>query len=55
MNAEQQALLIGNIVGAMKPVSRDVQLRQLRHFFRADPAYGAGVAQGLGIDPNEIG
>ncbi|HCJ28333.1 MAG TPA: catalase [Pseudomonas sp.] len=55
MNAEQQALLIDNIVGAMKPVTRDVQLRQLGYFFKADSAYGSGVAKGLGIDPSEIG
>ncbi|WP_407294932.1 catalase [Stutzerimonas zhaodongensis] len=54
MTAEQQALLIGNIVGAMKSVTRDVQLRQLGYFLKADPAYGIGVAKGLGIEPTEI-
>ena len=54
MNADQQALLIDNIVGALGSVTRDVQLRQIDHFFKADPAYGAGVARGLGIDPNEV-
>ncbi len=54
MNAEQQALLISNIVGAMQSVTRDVQLRQLAHFAKADPAYGAGVAQGLGIDISQV-
>ena len=48
MTAEQQNLLIGNIVGAMAGVSRDVQLRQLGHFFKADPAYGAGIARDWG-------
>jgi catalase len=55
MSAEQQALLIENIVGAMKPVTRDVQRRQLGYFFKADPMYGASIARGLGIDPSEIG
>lgn len=55
MNAEQRALLIGNIAGAMQSVSRDVQLRQLGYFFKADPAYGSGIARGLGIEPTEIG
>lgn len=55
MSAEQQALLIENIVGAMKPVTRDVQRRQLSYFFKADPMYGASIAKGLGIDPSEIG
>lgn len=54
MSAEQRALLIENIVGAMKPVTRDVQLRQLGYFFKADPAYGSGIAEGLGIDPCEV-
>lgn len=54
MNAEQQTLLINNVVGAMKSVSRPVQLRQLGHFFKADPAYGVGVAKGLGIDASEV-
>ncbi|AHL74183.1 catalase [Stutzerimonas stutzeri] len=55
MSAEQQALLVANIVGAMTPVTRDVQLRQLGYFFMADPAYGACIARGLGIEPSEIG
>ena len=55
MDVEQQTVLIDNIVGAMKPVSRDVQLRQLGYFYKADPAYGAGVAKGLGIEPSEVG
>ena len=38
----------------MKPVSRDVQIRQLKHFYAADPAYGEGVARGLGIDIKEV-
>lgn len=49
MSGEQQALLISNIVGAMQSVSRDVQERQVQHFFKADPAYGEGVATGLGL------
>ncbi len=54
MDVEQKALLIGNIVGAMGSVSREVQLRQIAHFLRADPAYGAGVAAGLGVDLNQV-
>ncbi|HLD64577.1 MAG TPA: catalase [Pseudomonas sp.] len=49
MDAGQQALLIGNIAGAMGSVTRDVQLRQIDHFRKADPAYGQGVADALGI------
>lgn len=49
MDAEQRALLIRNIAGAMGSVSRDVQLRQIGHFLKADPAYGQGVADALGV------
>ncbi|WP_447588883.1 catalase [Aquipseudomonas campi] len=49
MSDEQRALLIDNIVGAMSSVSEDIQRRQLEHFRKADPAYGAGVAKGLGL------
>ncbi|WP_420225963.1 catalase [Pigmentiphaga litoralis] len=50
MSPEQKAQLISNIVGDMMTVPRDIQIRQIAHFTKADPAYGAGVAQGLGID-----
>lgn len=41
--------LIHNIVESMKSVPREIQARQIAHFTRADPAYGAGVAAGLGV------
>ncbi len=50
MSAEQQALLISNIAGALQGVSEDVQLRQLAHFSQADGAYGRGVAKALGMN-----
>ncbi|NIE75503.1 catalase [Pantoea sp. Tr-811] len=50
MNAEQQALLINNIAGAMAGVSEDVIQRQLQYFFKADPAYGEGIAKALGLN-----
>jgi len=31
-----------------------IQLRQICHFFRVDPAYGIDVAQALGIDLAEF-
>lgn len=49
MNAEQQTLLINNIAGTLQGVSEDVVQRQLQHFFKADPAYGEGIANALGI------
>ncbi len=50
MNADQKKLLIDNIVGAMKSVPEFIQLRQLEHFDKADPAYGEGVRKGLGLE-----
>lgn len=50
MNDEQKALLINNIAGTMAGVSEDVIQRQLQYFFKADPAYGEGVAEALGIN-----
>ncbi|WP_439863928.1 catalase [Pseudomonas antarctica] len=49
MDAGQKALLISNIAGAMAGVSSEVVQRQLQHFFKADPAYGQGIASALGV------
>ncbi len=49
MSEEQQAQLVGNIVGAMRPVPREIQVRQIGHFAKADAEYGRRVAEGLGI------
>jgi catalase len=53
MSAEEKARLISNIVAAMENVPREIQVRQIRHFLRADPAYGRSAAEGLGIAPAE--
>jgi len=49
-DAGQKARLFANIARHMAPVPQEIRLRQICHFFRADPAYGMGVAQVLGID-----
>jgi len=46
--------LISNIVASMKTVSRRIQELQIRHFYKADPAYGTGVAEGLGFKIEEV-
>jgi len=38
------------IAGAMTGVPEFIQRRQIGHFAKADPAYGAGVARRLGLD-----
>jgi len=32
-------------------VPRDIQIRQVAHFAKAVPSYGAGIAKQLGISP----
>ena len=56
MMPEQQERLIRNIVGSLSGARRNIQMRQLCHFFRADVKYGMRIAQGLGIeiDPSMI-
>jgi catalase len=49
MDTAAQQRLIDNIVAAMQGVPREIQQRQIAHFSKADPAYGEGVAKGLGI------
>jgi catalase len=54
MPAGARERLIGNIVASMKSVPERIQKLQIQHFYKADPAYGAGVAKGLGLDITEI-
>jgi catalase len=54
MSAEAQARLVANLVGAMKPVPEAIQVRQIRHFIKADRALGTGIAQGLGVSMGKV-
>jgi catalase len=50
LSEEERARLVQTIVGAMKPVESDeIKLRQIAHFYKADPEYGIRVAEGLGL------
>ncbi|MHB1660847.1 MAG: catalase, partial [bacterium] len=49
MSAEQKTQLIDNIVRAMKAVPKNIQMRQIEHFHKADADYGNKVASGLGL------
>ena len=42
--------LTTRIAGALGHARKEVQLRQLCHFFRVDPDYGTRVATKLGVD-----
>src|SRR6201993_3071615 len=55
MPADAKQRLISNIVGSLgNGVPRRIQELQIQHFYKADPAYGSGVAKGLGMDINSI-
>ncbi|MGK2913032.1 MAG: catalase-related domain-containing protein [Porticoccaceae bacterium] len=49
MSASEKTRLIAHLVGALKPVPLAIQQRQVEYFRKADPAYGDGVAKGLGL------
>jgi catalase len=49
MPSEQQQRLIANIVSHLKNVPKEIQQTMIEHFTKADPAYGGGVAKGLGL------
>lgn len=56
LSEEERARLVQNIVDAMKPVTlEEIKLRQIQHFYKADPEYGKRVAEGLGLSlPQEV-
>ena len=39
-----------NIARAMRGVPKEILRRQVAHFFRASPAYGAGVSRRVGVE-----
>jgi len=47
MSEEQKKQLISNIVRSMKTVPKDIQLRQIAHFSKANSDYGRRIAEGL--------
>jgi catalase len=54
MKPDARERLIGNIVASLKSVPQRIQEVQVRHFYKADPAYGTGVAKGLGLNIETI-
>jgi catalase len=55
MSPDAQKRLAANIVRSLGQVTRkEVKLRQLGHFSRADPRLAVDVAKGLGIDVGEL-
>jgi catalase len=54
MDAGAKQRLIDNIVGSLGNAPKRIQELQVTHFYKADPAYGGGVAIGLGLDINSL-
>jgi catalase len=53
IGAEAQARLMDNIAEAMRGVPAAIVKRQIAHFYKADPAYGIGVATRMGLPASE--
>jgi len=53
MGHDAQQRLIQNIVGSLSQTPERIQRLQVSHFYKADPAYGLGVAEGLKIEVPE--
>ena len=49
MSPEQRKALAQNIAGSLGKVPKDLQEKMVSHFTKADPAYGKGVAEALGL------
>ncbi len=49
MPPDERKRLIENIVASLKKAPKDIQVRMVPYFYKADKAYGEGVAKGLGL------
>ncbi len=54
MTAKDRDHLIGNIVTHLCNANKEIQIRQTKIFYKADPEYGRRVAEGLKLDLKEF-
>ena len=54
MTADQQRALFENTGRSIGPAPREIQIRHIRNCLKADPAYGKGVADALGIPLKDV-
>jgi catalase len=54
MNNDEQQRLFENTARAMQGTTKDIQLRHITNCYKADPKYGEGVANALGISLSEV-
>ena len=51
MSPEQQQALFGNTARAIAEAAKEIKMRHIGNCMKADPAYGKGVADALGLPP----
>lgn len=54
MTADKKKLLFANTARAIGGAPREIQVRHIANCLKADPAYGKGVADALGIPLSEV-
>ncbi len=54
MSPAQQKVLFENTARAMGDIPKEIKIRHIRNCLKADPAYGKGLADVLGISINEV-
>ncbi|HRF44357.1 MAG TPA: catalase [Candidatus Competibacteraceae bacterium] len=54
MTPAQQQVLFENTARSMEGVPREIQIRHTSHCLKADPAYGKGIADALGIALSDV-
>ena len=54
LSAAQKERLFDNIKAAMYGVPAEIVKRQVLHFYRADPAYGVGIATRMGLAASDL-
>jgi catalase len=54
MTSEQQGALFGNTARSIADAPKEIKIRHIGNCLKADPAYGKGVADAMGIDLNEV-
>jgi catalase len=54
MDSDQQKALFGNTARALGDAPKEITIRHINNCMKADPAYGQGVADALGISMSEV-
>jgi catalase len=54
MSPEQQQVLFENTARAMGDIPKEIKVRHIRNCMKADPRYGKGVADALGISLDKV-